>query len=131
MKKEAIFSKGEKLIYTLGRFWNDAKDIVLFIMLNPSNVDSMSNEPTINRLISFSKILRFGSSYFLNITLDQINKKGLHLSEGLFYTNKLVLNLFFCLIIKVTLYRNHQMIVSSSLKHNVGSTRIKISRVSF
>lgn len=60
MKKEAIFSKGEKLIYTLGRFWNDAKDIVLFIMLNPSNVDSMSNEPTINRLISFSKILRFG-----------------------------------------------------------------------
>ena len=60
MKKEAIFSKGEKLIYRLGRFWNDAKDIILFIMLNPSNVNSMINEPTINRLISFSKILRFG-----------------------------------------------------------------------
>ena len=67
MKKEAIFSKGKKLIYTLGRFWNDAKDIVLFIMLNPSNVDSMINEPTINRLISFSKILRFGGFFeFVN-----------------------------------------------------------------
>tara|TARA_B100000767_G_scaffold267723_1_gene286852 strand:- start:6 stop:461 length:456 start_codon:yes stop_codon:yes gene_type:complete len=67
MKKEALFSKDKKSRYTLGRFWNDSKDTVLFIMLNPSNANLINDDPTINRLISFSKIHGFGGFWVCNL----------------------------------------------------------------
>jgi hypothetical protein len=41
--------------YTLGRFWDDAAPVALFVMLNPSTADADVDDPTIRRCIAFAR----------------------------------------------------------------------------
>ena len=67
MKKKAIFSKDQKYRYLLERTWNNSKKKLLFIMLNPSSADSKKDDPTIRRLISFSKKWGYGGFKVCNL----------------------------------------------------------------
>ncbi|MAM05239.1 MAG: hypothetical protein CMD06_04690 [Flavobacteriales bacterium] len=67
MKKKALFSKDQKYRYLLERTWNNSKKKLLFIMLNPSSADSKKDDPTIRRLISFSKKWGYGGFKVCNL----------------------------------------------------------------
>ena len=67
MKKKAIFSKDQKYRYLLERTWNNSKKKLLFIRLNPSGADSKKDDPTIRRLISFSKKWGYGGFKVCNL----------------------------------------------------------------
>ena len=46
--------------YQLERIWDEAKPIVMFVMLNPSTADWKENDPTIRRCLGFAKRWGFG-----------------------------------------------------------------------
>lgn len=53
--------------YRLWRIWDQKKPMVLFILLNPSIGDGKRDDPTIRRLIYFSKTHHFGGFYLGNL----------------------------------------------------------------
>ncbi len=63
----AIFSDCERYRYVLRRVLDDNKNRVVFIGLNPSTADEVKNDPTVSRMISFSKSLSFGSVSVCNL----------------------------------------------------------------
>jgi hypothetical protein len=67
MKTHAIISSDDKYRYQLSRIWDDGKPAVLFIMLNPSTADSEADDPTIRRVINFSKSWGYGGVYVGNL----------------------------------------------------------------
>ena len=60
----AIFSKDGLCRYSLYRIWEKRLPKVLFIMLNPSLASANKNDPTIKKLITFSKSWGFGGFYY-------------------------------------------------------------------
>ena len=54
MQRSAELSEDGKYRYRLGRIWEPAKKLALFIMLNPSTADSNIDDPTIRRCLSFA-----------------------------------------------------------------------------
>ncbi|RKD75223.1 hypothetical protein ATL39_0921 [Sinobaca qinghaiensis] len=91
--------------YSLKCIWDDQKDIVTFIMLNPSVADADLCDPTLKRCMNFSKSWGYGGMNILNLyALISTNPKGLklhndpigpendkHLFEALKNTDKIVL----------------------------------------
>ncbi len=67
MKKAAFFSRDKKYRYLLKRIWNSSQSKLLFIMLNPSDADFIKDDPTIRRLISFSKKWGYGGFSVCNL----------------------------------------------------------------
>ena len=67
MKKGAIISNCEKYRFQLWRIWDDTKPLVLWIMHNPSTADGENDDPTIRRIINFSKDWGFGGIYVGNL----------------------------------------------------------------
>tara|TARA_B100001057_G_scaffold324177_1_gene324379 strand:- start:4327 stop:4782 length:456 start_codon:yes stop_codon:yes gene_type:complete len=67
VKREAFFSDDKKNRYLLRRVWDTEKKKLLFIMLNPSQADSKKDDPTIRRLISFSKKWGYGGFSVCNL----------------------------------------------------------------
>ena len=63
----AIFSKDGLCRYSLYRIWEKRLPKVLFIMLNPSIACENKNDPTIKKLIAFSKSWGFGGFYVGNL----------------------------------------------------------------
>ena len=63
----AIYSKDRKYRYALTRVWDIHKPMVLFIMLNPSKANAIQNDPTITRVIGFSKRWGFGKVVVCNL----------------------------------------------------------------
>lgn len=55
MKKSAILSDDRKYRYSLSRVWDESKNKVMFIGLNPSTADETEDDPTIRRCINFAK----------------------------------------------------------------------------
>ena len=49
------------------RIWEEQKDFVLFIGLNPSMADAKHDDPTIRRLIGFAQRWGFGGMYVCNL----------------------------------------------------------------
>jgi hypothetical protein len=47
--------ESRKYRYTLTRVWDETKDKVMFIGLNPSTADEIEDDPTIRRCINFTK----------------------------------------------------------------------------
>lgn len=45
----AIFSPCRQYRYQLWRRWDDSKDMLMFLMLNPSTADENDNDPTVER----------------------------------------------------------------------------------
>ena len=65
--RNAKFSKDQKHRYTLERSWDFERPKVLYIMLNPSLANIDKDDPTIRRLISFTKQLGYGGFYVGNL----------------------------------------------------------------
>ncbi|MBL6877286.1 MAG: DUF1643 domain-containing protein [Flavobacteriales bacterium] len=65
--RKAKFSIDKKHRYNLSRHWNLNKPEILYIMLNPSIANKSIDDPTINRLIGFTKELGYGGFFVVNL----------------------------------------------------------------
>lgn len=66
-KSGAIISPCESHRYSLWRIWDTEKPLVLWVMHNPSTADGIQDDPTIRRIINFSKDWGFGGIYVGNL----------------------------------------------------------------
>ena len=73
--------------FSLSRIWDKKKPKLLYIMLNPSIADDKKDDPTIKRLIFFTKKFRYGGFYVTNLftqitpypkelNMDNLSKKN-------------------------------------------------------
>jgi len=53
--------------YALWRVWNPEMPLVLFIMLNPSTADALTDDPTIRRCVNFAKYWLYGGVLIGNL----------------------------------------------------------------
>ena len=84
MIREAEFSIDKKERYSLNREWDKSKNKILYIMLNPSLADDKNDDPTIRRLINFTKKFNYGGFLVGNIfTTITPNPKELDKSKGM------------------------------------------------
>ena len=84
MIREAKFCEAKKNRYFLKRKWNNSKGLLLYIMLNPSLADEKKDDPTIRRLINFTKKFDYGGFLVGNIfTIITPNPKELDKSKGM------------------------------------------------
>lgn len=67
IESAAHFSPDGKYRYYLARVWDTAKPQFLYIGLNPSTADATENDPTIRRLIQFTKDLEGGGFFIVNL----------------------------------------------------------------
>lgn len=67
MKNTAELSKCRKYRYALWRTWDDEKAQVMFIGLNPSTADEVTDDPTLARCISFAKLWGYGGVCMANL----------------------------------------------------------------
>jgi len=82
--REAKFCEAKKNRYFLKRKWNNSKGLLLYIMLNPSLADEKKDDPTIRRLINFTKRFDYGGFLVGNIfTIITPNPKELDKSKGM------------------------------------------------
>lgn len=63
----AIFSDCRKYRYALWRKWDETKPMIMFIGLNPSKANEYEPDPTITRVIQFSKSMGYGGVYMMNL----------------------------------------------------------------
>lgn len=54
--------------YELWRIWDDELPLILFIGLNPSRANKTDDDPTIRRLIGFTKRYGYGGFYIGNLS---------------------------------------------------------------
>ena len=84
MIRRAEFSIDKKERYSLKREWDKSKNKILYIMLNPSFADDKDDDPTIRRLINFTKKFNYGGFLVGNIfTTITPNPKELDKSKGM------------------------------------------------
>ena len=84
MIRGAEFSIDKKDRYSLNREWDESKNKILYIMLNPSLADDKNDDPTIRRLISFTKKFNYGGFLVGNIfTTITPNPKKIDRSKGI------------------------------------------------
>ena len=60
MQRSAVLSEGRDYRYRLERTWDERRDWVLWMMLNPSTADELVNDQTIKGCLSFSDCWGFG-----------------------------------------------------------------------
>lgn len=63
----ADISECGKYRYSLWRIWDDTKQKVLFICLNPSTADADNDDATIRRCIGYAKSWGYGGVYMGNL----------------------------------------------------------------
>lgn len=67
MISEAGISSNKKYRWWLFRCWAAEKPLVIWIMMNPSTADHTKNDPTIGKVIRYSKKWGYGAVLVLNI----------------------------------------------------------------
>ena len=67
MISEAIFSNDKRYRYQLKRLWDITLPSILFIGLNPSPANAKKNDPTLRRLIGFTKAWGYGGFILCNL----------------------------------------------------------------
>lgn len=67
MKKGAVIDKTGTYRYSLWREWDQDKQKLVFIMLNPSKADEDIDDPTLRRCINFAKSWDCGSLMVVNL----------------------------------------------------------------
>lgn len=67
MIKHATISPCGKYRYWLERRWDESKDYLNFIMLNPSTADAEQDDPTIRKCIGFAKNMGYGGIHVTNL----------------------------------------------------------------
>ena len=84
MIRKAEFSIDKKERYSLKREWDKSKNKILYIMLNPSKADDKKDDPTIRRLVNFTKKFNYGGFLVGNIfTTITPNPKEIDKSKGI------------------------------------------------
>lgn len=63
----AMFSQDRKYRYALWRVWDKTKPLVMFIGLNPSTANEITNDPTVRRVCRFAFDWGFGGVYMMNL----------------------------------------------------------------
>lgn len=63
----AKFSRCRRYRYALGRVWDAAGPVLVWVMLNPSTADSDSNDATIARCMARGQALGFGAIRVVNL----------------------------------------------------------------
>jgi hypothetical protein len=63
----AVLSPSREYRYTLTREWNEARDILNVIGLNPSTADETQDDPTIRRCVGFARRWGFGKLVMTNL----------------------------------------------------------------
>jgi hypothetical protein len=67
MISEAGISSCKKFRWWLYRCWDPRLPLVIWVMMNPSTADHQKNDPTINKIISYSKRWGYGGILVINI----------------------------------------------------------------
>src|SRR5438034_1141192 len=67
MTRSAVFSQCRQYRYVLRRRWHDKLPSVLFVALNPSTADEISDDATIRRCIGFARDWGFGALWMANL----------------------------------------------------------------
>ena len=67
VSNSAVLSPCEEYRYTLSRMWSSRSENLIFVLCNPSTADSFKDDPTVRRLISFTKAWGFGGFTVLNL----------------------------------------------------------------
>jgi hypothetical protein len=63
----ASISDCERYRYALGRVWNEALPVLVFVMLNPSTADALKPDHTITKCVGFAQRWGFGGILVLNL----------------------------------------------------------------
>ncbi|WP_163528832.1 DUF1643 domain-containing protein [Halobacillus ihumii] len=64
---KAIFDRTMNYRYLLECVFDDSKDRIMFVMLNPSTADSDICDTTLNRCVNFTKSWGYGGMYIVNL----------------------------------------------------------------
>ena len=93
--RKVKLSFDKKHRFMLSRHWNIEKPSLLYIMFNPSIADDKIDDPTVRRLISFSRTYNYGGFYVVNLyTYITPNPKIIDTSVGIKKNNfKIIKNL--------------------------------------
>lgn len=65
--KGAEFSPCRKYRYRLWRRWNDNKDYLTWLLLNPSTADASIDDPTIRRCMNYAYHWKYGGIHVINL----------------------------------------------------------------
>lgn len=78
----ATFSDCGTYRYTLMRVWDATLPVVVFLLLNPSTADALSNDPTVERCQRRARKLGFGGMVVVNLfAYRSTNPEGLYRAE--------------------------------------------------
>ncbi len=66
-KREAVFSPCRTWRYRLAQIWNEDKEPLYWLMLNPSTADEIKNDPTVERCERRARMWGYGGSVVFNI----------------------------------------------------------------
>lgn len=66
-KREAVFSSCRAYRYRLSIIWDDSKQLVQVIGLNPSTADEVKDDPTIRKCKGFARLWGFGGIVMTNL----------------------------------------------------------------
>lgn len=64
---DASISECGEYRYRLSRIWDERKKPLVFLMLNPSTADAMTDDPTIRRCMGFARRERAGGLVVVNL----------------------------------------------------------------
>jgi len=67
LKRHAIFDDNRFYRYSLSRMWDDTKEKMVYIMINPSVGDERVEDRTLDRCIQFARDFGYGSLEVVNL----------------------------------------------------------------
>ncbi len=66
-RSSAVYSPCERYRYSLTRCWDETRQRLLYVMLNPSTATETQNDPTVERCERRARHLRFGAFRVINL----------------------------------------------------------------
>lgn len=82
-KSSADFSEDRRYRYTLKRVWDEERDLLNFVMLNPSQADELTNDPTVERCERRAADMGYGGLVVTNLfALRSTDPQALYDSEN-------------------------------------------------
>lgn len=67
MESKAKLSACRNYRYVLSRSWDNSKEKVMFICLNPSSADEIEDDKTVRKCINYAKLWNYGGIYLTNL----------------------------------------------------------------
>jgi hypothetical protein len=65
--RDAIISDCGRYRYRLSRVWDECDPVLVWVMVNPSTADALTDDPTIRRCISFARDWGYGGIVVVNL----------------------------------------------------------------